>query len=225
MLVSSDDDVTIKYQQLLSNIQDKNFDYQHTALIIVDPQNDFCEGGSLAITGGKQAIAVANKVAKFVKEHAGLVIATQDWHPEGHISFASTHRKQPFEQGIIDAKEQVLWPDHCVQRSPGAEVAPELDLRHIHQIVQKGMGQHESYSAFIDETGNKASNLADLLFLQKINTILVCGLATDCCVKKTALDATDSYQTYFLKNASEGVSSEGSNQAILAMKDKGIQIL
>ena len=138
------------------------------ALILVDLQNDFLPGGALAVAGGDRVIAVANRLA----HGHPLVIATQDWHPPGHSSFAS------------------MWPVHCVQNTEGAEFAPGLDVRAIHHVFQKGADPAiDSYSGFFDNGHQKSTGLGDFLKSQGVTSVSIMGLATDYCVKFTALDA------------------------------------
>jgi nicotinamidase/pyrazinamidase len=157
------------------------------ALVLVDIQNDFLPGGALAVPRGDRVIAPANRL----QPRFELVVATQDWHPEGHLSFASSHAgRKPGELAELDGLPQVLWPDHCVQGSRGAELAALLDGRRVEAIFRKGTDPRvDSYSGFFDNGARKATGLADYLRGRGVGELCVLGLATDYCVKVTALDA------------------------------------
>ncbi len=157
------------------------------ALILVDLQNDFLPGGSLAVAEGDRVIAVANQLAH---SHP-LVIATQDWHPANHASFAVNHPGHtPGDVIDLGGLRQVLWPVHCVQNTGGALFAQGLDTRAIHHVFQKGTDPAiDSYSGFFDNGHKKATGLGEFLRGRGIKSITVAGLATDYCVKFTALDA------------------------------------
>jgi nicotinamidase/pyrazinamidase len=156
------------------------------ALILVDIQNDFCPGGALAVAGGAEVVPVANRlVARFP-----LVVATQDWHPRGHGSFASNRGRKPFEVGELGGMPQVFWPDHCVQGTAGAEFHPGLDVARIQRVFPKGTDPTiDSYSGFFDNGKRKATGLGDFLREQGVDDVTVLGLATDYCVRATAMDA------------------------------------
>jgi nicotinamidase/pyrazinamidase len=157
------------------------------ALLLVDIQNDFCKGGTLAVPDGDAVVAVANALSP----RFDLVVATQDWHPPTHLSFADNHiGKKPFEQIDLDGLPQVLWPPHCVQRTPGADFHPQLDLTHVDKVFEKGTDARiDSYSAFFDNGHRKATGLGDWLKREGVTELVILGLATDYCVKWTALDA------------------------------------
>lgn len=157
------------------------------ALILVDIQNDFCPGGALAVPGGDEVVAVANRLMP----HFPLVVATQDNHPREHQSFAANHPgKQPYELIDLHGLPQVLWPVHCVAGSAGAAFHPQLNADGIHAVVPKGEDPAiDSYSGFFDNGQRKSTGLADLLRERGASELYVLGLATDYCVKATALDA------------------------------------
>jgi len=159
------------------------------ALILVDIQHDFLPGGALAVAQGDEVIAPANRL----QGDYDLVIATQDWHPADHKSFASNHPgKVPFEHIDLQGLDQVLWPDHCIQGSFGASFSEKLDTASIEAIFRKGMDpQIDSYSGFFDNGRKKATGMADYLKGRGINEVHVCGLAADYCVYYTAKDALD----------------------------------
>lgn len=156
-------------------------------LIIVDAQNDFMPGGALPVEGGDLIVPVINRLIHTFD----LVIATQDWHPRNHLSFASNHDgKQPFDQIQLHGLDQVLWPDHCVQDSVGAQFHDELLLEPVEAIIRKGMDPNvDSYSGFYDNGRRKHTGLAGYLREKEVNEVFICGLAGDFCVAYTARDA------------------------------------
>jgi nicotinamidase/pyrazinamidase len=175
-----------------------------TALILVDIQNDFCPGGALAVAEGHAVVPVANALQL---EH-DLVVATQDWHPAAHGSFASRHDgRRPGEVIELHGLTQVLWPDHCVQGSAGAEFHPELETTRIARIFQKGTHVHvDSYSGFYDNGRRHDTGLGTWLRGQGVEAVTVVGLATDYCVKWTALDArAEGFATRVVTAACRGV--------------------
>jgi nicotinamidase/pyrazinamidase len=153
------------------------------ALIVIDVQNDFCPGGALAVAGGSEILQL---IAKF--DH---VILTQDWHPAGHSSFASSHEgKAPFETMMMPYGEQTLWPDHCIQNSFGAMFHADLNVTKARHIVRKGFRPEvDSYSAFFENDHVTPTGLGDYLKSMAVDTVTLCGLATDYCVAFSALDA------------------------------------
>ena len=157
------------------------------ALIIVDVQYDFLPGGSLEVAKGDEIIPIINHIQK----DYDLVVATQDWHPKDHLSFASQHGgKLPFEEIELDGLNQILWPDHCIQESYGATLSEELDSTSIEAIFRKGMNPRiDSYSGFYDNGKRKDTGLAGYLKARDVDEIHVCGLAADFCVFFTAMDA------------------------------------
>jgi nicotinamidase/pyrazinamidase len=157
------------------------------ALLLVDIQNDFCAGGTLAVPDGDAVVAVANALSPRFQ----LVVATQDSHPPSHLSFAANHvGKKPFELTELDGLPQVLWPPHCVQGTRGSEFHPRLARERIGRVFQKGTDERiDSYSAFFDNGHRKATGLGDYLESSGVTGLVVLGLATDYCVKWTALDA------------------------------------
>lgn len=159
------------------------------ALILVDLQVDFCPGGALEVADGDQVLAVASQL---MDDHR-LVIATQDWHPADHRSFASQHPgRTPGELIDLDGLDQVLWPDHCVQGSTGATFAPGVDAERFDHVVVKGTDRDvDSYSGFFDNGRRKSTGMDDLLHRLDVSSVTVMGLATDYCVLYTALDAAD----------------------------------
>ncbi|BCG09818.1 MULTISPECIES: bifunctional nicotinamidase/pyrazinamidase [Buttiauxella] len=160
------------------------------ALLLVDLQNDFCAGGALAVPEGDSTIDIANTLISYCKAKGDAVVATQDWHPTNHGSFASVQRTEPFSQGKLDGLRQTWWPDHCVQNSEGAKLHPLLNTDEIEAVFQKGENpQIDSYSAFFDNGHRQKTQLDDWLYRNEIKQLVVIGLATDYCVKFTVLDA------------------------------------
>lgn len=173
-------------------------------LLIVDLQNDFCEGGRLAVPDAGAVIPIANQLQR----HFELVVATQDWHPAEHMSFASNHPgRQVGEEVIINNDTQVLWPDHCVQESEGADFHPQFDNSRVDKIIRKGVDKEiDSYSAFFDNAHLRSTGLHDYLCEQEVSDVYIIGLATDYCVKYTALDSLHlGYTTYVITDACRGV--------------------
>jgi len=188
------------------------------AFIVVDVQNDFLPGGSLAVKNGDEVIAPINALAKkFVN-----VVQTQDWHTKGHISFASAHGgKKPFETTDLAYGTQVLWPDHCVQGSTGAAFSDKLELPTVQLIIRKGFHpQVDSYSAFLEADKTTRTGLAGYLNERGIKRVFVAGLATDFCVAWTALDARAAgFDVYMIEDASRGIDAMGSLSIALRNMD------
>jgi nicotinamidase/pyrazinamidase len=180
-----------------------------SALIVVDVQNCFLPGGSLAVKDGEQVIPVINRIAKGFEN----VVLTQDWHTAHHISFASSHEgKKPFEVIKLPYGNQVLWPDHCVQGTEGASVAKDINIPHAELIIRKGYHNDvDSYSAFLEADKETRTGLAGYFKERKIDTVFVTGLATDFCVAWTALDARNAgLNVYVVEDACRGIDINGS---------------
>jgi nicotinamidase/pyrazinamidase len=180
-----------------------------SALLVIDVQNGFLPGGSLAVEDGDQVIPVINRIAKGFAN----VVMTQDWHTAGHISFASTHPgKKPFEVIDLPYGKQVLWPDHCVQGTDGAALSKDLSIPHAALVVRKGFHKDiDSYSAFTEADGKTTTGLAAYLKARKLQRLFVAGLATDFCVAWTALDARKAgFETYVVEDACRGIDAQGS---------------
>ena len=194
------------------------------ALIIVDMQNDFCPGGALPVKDGNTIVPVINDLMK----KFDLIVATQDWHPKDHGSFASNHGKKPGEMIVLNGLDQILWPDHCLQGTPGAEFVKGLDVKRITKVFQKGMDKDvDSYSGFFDNGHKNATGLGDYLKQQKVTEVYAVGLATDYCVKFTALDAVGlGLKTFLITDACKGVnlSDEDVPRAIAEMAKAGVVI-
>jgi nicotinamidase/pyrazinamidase len=194
------------------------------ALLVVDVQNDFTTG-SLAVPDGRGIVAGINRLIAERKERGyNLVVATQDWHPAGHISFASTQGKQPFQAIQVSYGTQILWPDHCVQESWGAAFDETLTgSRFFDVIIRKGSNRDlDSYSGFFENDKKTPTFLANLLAGGSIDIV---GIATDVCVKYTALDAARSTkaEVRVLQDLCRGVTKEGHEAALLEMQQSGIR--
>jgi nicotinamidase/pyrazinamidase len=193
------------------------------AFIIVDVQNDFLPGGALAVPGGDAVIPVINaRQAQF-----DLVLATQDWHPPGHGSFASAHPgRKPGEVILLNGLTQILWPDHCVQGTHGAAFGPGLDTTRVSRIFHKGTDPGvDSYSGLFDNGHRKDTGLADFLRDERVTDVYIAGLATDYCVKFTALDAVHlGYRTHVIKAACRGVNLGATDveQAYACLQGAGV---
>jgi nicotinamidase/pyrazinamidase len=196
------------------------------ALILVDVQNDFVPGGALPVSEGGQIVPIVNRLqAQF-----DLVVATQDWHPANHGSFAANHPgKKPGEVIDLDGMRQILWPVHCVQNSAGAAFVPALNMKQVAEVFQKGTdAQIDSYSGFFDNGHRKVTGLADFLKARKVTDVFIAGLATDYCVKFTALDAVGlGFKTHLVKEACRGVDLMPGDvaKAVLEMREAGVEIV
>jgi len=181
-------------------------------LLVVDIQNDFCPGGSLAVPAGDEIVPLVNRLAaKF--QH---VIMTQDWHPAGHSSFASVHPgRKPFEVVTFPYGAQVLWPDHCVQGSVGAEFHAGLDVPHAELIIRKGYRRAiDSYSAFFENDRKTPTGLAGYLRERKLSRVFIVGLALDFCVRYSAEDGhRNGFDVVVIEEASRGIDLDGSIDA------------
>lgn len=190
------------------------------ALIIVDVQNDFLPGGALQVEGGDQVIPVINKL----QNAFDLVVATQDWHPSDHKSFASAHPgKKIFGEIMLDGLPQVLWPDHCVQATGGAEFSSLLDTKKIEAIFRKGMDKNiDSYSGFFDNGKKKATGMGAYLRGRSVTTIYVTGLAGDYCVNFTAVDGLElGFKSIIISNATRAIDEINFKNVIEEFVAKG----
>ncbi len=196
------------------------------ALIIVDLQNDFIAGGALAVPGGEDIVALVNDIQK----HFDLVLATQDWHPENHGSHANNHPDgTPGDIVELAGRPQILWPAHCVQDTHGADFVPGLDQDRWAAVFQKGAVRHiDSYSGFFDNGKEHSTGLGEYLKVQGVTDVYVLGLATDYCVKFTALDAVElGFATHLIVDACRAVNLEPGDEqrAIEEMREAGVKIL
>lgn len=199
---------------------------KRSALIIVDLQYDFCPGGSLEVPEGDVIVPVVNRMAPGFP----LVVASQDWHPDGHISFASQHpEKEPFDTAEINGQEWVLWPDHCVKATPGAEIHKDVDMRPVKLILRKGMDPRlDSYSVFFENDGETSTGLDAYLKGMGITDVYMCGLATDVCVYYSVMDGIRlGFRTFLVEDASRGIDTPaGSLQAAVDdMRRSGAEVV
>jgi nicotinamidase/pyrazinamidase len=190
-------------------------------LLVVDAQNDFCPGGALAVPGGDTIVPAVNRLAgRFAH-----VVLTQDWHPRGHVSFASSHPgRRPFETIELDYGTQVLWPDHCVQGTQGAAFHPGLDIPHAELVLRKGhAGTIDSYSAFRENDRKTPTGLAGYLRERGFDRLTLCGLATDFCVLYSALDGRAAgFEVAVALAACRGIDLDGSlARALAALREAG----
>lgn len=196
------------------------------ALLLVDIQNDFLPGGTLAVADGDAVIAPANRLI----EAFDIVVATQDWHPANHSSFAENHPDHSIYDIIkLDGLEQTLWPVHCVQGTTGAAFASQLLVDKADAVIRKGTESSiDSYSGFFDNGHRRTTGLAGYLRERQVTEVFVCGLATDVCVKFTALDSSEAnFQTHLVTEACRGVElSPGDiDRAIATMRHAGVNII
>ena len=194
------------------------------ALLVVDIQIDFIPGGSLAVPGGNEIISIVNKL----QQQFDVVAATQDWHPGNHKSFASNHKdKNTFDIIQLHRLEQVLWPDHCVQGTKGAEFSKELNMNKVEAIFRKGTDPEiDSYSGFYDNEHRKTTGLADYLKGKQATEVYIAGLAADYCVYYTAKDALlEGFMTYIIEDAVRAINVEGFKKAKEDILSKGGKII
>lgn len=199
-----------------------------SALLLIDLQNDFCPGGALAVTEGDRVIAVANRLATAFRQRGEPVLATLDWHPANHGSFASVAGKPPGTLGELNGLPQIWWPDHCIQHGKGAELHPALDRRLLTAQIRKGENAEiDSYSAFYDNGQRHQTELHGWLQARDIAALTIMGLATDYCVKFSVLDALKlGYQVTVVAAGCRGVELQpgDSEKALLEMELAGARI-
>jgi nicotinamidase/pyrazinamidase len=197
-----------------------------SALLVIDVQNDFCPGGRLEVKKGDEVIPVVNALMPLFPR----VVATQDWHPRGHVSFASSHRgKEVHDTVEVGGMRQVLWPDHCVQGSEGADFHPALERRFFSLILRKGFALGlDSYSAFFENDRKTSTGLAYFLKGLGFESVCLCGLATDYCVLYSAVDALAlGFRVFLVEDAVRGVDvpSGSEGRALATMRARGVTIL
>jgi nicotinamidase/pyrazinamidase len=197
---------------------------EHNVLIVTDPQRDFCPGGALAVPHGDEIIPAVNRLAR----RFAHVVITQDWHPPDHTSFASAHpNRAPFETIALDYGQQTLWPDHCVQGTPGASFHPDLDIPHAELVIRKGFHRTiDSYSAFRENDRRTPTGLAGYLRERGFERVTLCGLATDFCVFYSAIDAREAgFAVTVDLEASRAIDLDSSlSRALEAMREAGIEL-
>ena len=192
-------------------------------LVVVDVQYDFLPGGNLAVSGGDEIVPLINALAKKFRN----VVFTQDWHPADHISFASNHPgKAPFDTIELDYGTQVLWPDHCVWQTRGAELSSDLDIPHAQLVIRKGYNRAiDSYSGFQEADRETLTGLAGYLNERDVGRLFVVGLATDFCVAWTALDgAAGGFDVTVIEDATRAIDANGSLEKAWAdLKEAGVE--
>ena len=195
------------------------------ALIVVDIQNDFLPGGALAVPRGDETVAIANRLMPLFP----TVVLTADWHPADHSSFASQHAgKSPYDVVPMPYGNQVLWPDHCVAGTSGADFAAGLETVRAHAVIRKGTDKNcDSYSGFLAADRKTSTGLAGYLKSRGVTTVFVCGLATDFCVAWTAQDAAAAgFKTYLIEDVSRAIDAGGSLAAAMAgLKTAGVGVI
>jgi nicotinamidase/pyrazinamidase len=196
------------------------------ALILVDIQNDFLPGGALAVKEGDQIIPIVNEL---LKKKFDVIVATKDWHPPGHGSFATSHHKQPGEHTVLAGLDQILWPEHCVQGTSGAEFGPGWDTSKVKRIFLKGIEKNiDSYSTFFDNGHLRTTGLEVFLRQKGIKDVYIAGLTTDFCVKYSVLDAIElGFNAYVIADACRGVNLEKGDdaRALEYMRKAGAHIM
>ncbi|MBP5970917.1 MULTISPECIES: bifunctional nicotinamidase/pyrazinamidase [Pseudomonas] len=196
-----------------------------TALLVIDVQNDFIPGGQLPVPEGDRIVPLINRLARQFKQ----VVIAQDWHPIGHASFASSHPgHQPYDVIQLPYGEQTLWPEHCVQATPGAEFHPELDLPHAQLIIRKGCNPDiDSYSAFLEADRRTTTGLSGYLKERGIDTVYMVGLALDFCVMYSALDARAAgFNAFVVLDACRAIDMNGSLAAAIdRMQGAGVGLI
>ena len=193
------------------------------ALLLIDVQNDFMPGGALAVPEGNQIVPIINKI----QHKFDLVLATQDWHPAGHASFASTHNKDLYELIDLNGIDQVMWPDHCVQGTTGADFHAELKLDKIEAIFRKGTNPEiDSYSGFYDNAHLKSTGLSGYLKEKGVTELYFAGLAGDFCVAFSVKDAlNEGFTSFLIEDATRAIDAEGFEKAKAEIVEKGGKIL
>jgi nicotinamidase/pyrazinamidase len=200
------------------------------ALLLIDLQNDFVPGGALAVREGDQVIPIANRLSALKGAAFDLVVATQDWHPANHGSFASNNGGAAVgSTGELGGLPQVMWPNHCVQNTRGAEFVSSLDMSRVDKVIRKGTDAAiDSYSGFFDNGHKKETEMASYLRSQNVDEVVVMGLATDYCVKFTALDAVQlGFKTTLVRDASRAVNLTPGDEAaaVEEMRKAGVTVV
>lgn len=193
-------------------------------LLVIDVQNDFCSGGALAVPGGDDIVPVINRL----QNHFANVVLTQDWHPAKHTSFASQHaKKKPFDSVATAYGAQTLWPDHCVQGTSGADFHTDLQRDNALLVIRKGFRTAvDSYSAFFENDRTTPTGLTGYLRERGIDRVFLTGLATDVCVRFTAMDARNQgLETVLVLDACRGLGDDAVNSAVNAMKEAGVRVI
>jgi len=204
---------------------------KNSLLLIIDVQNDFCPGGALAVNDGDAVVLPLNNLSRAFYDKGGTIAATQDWHCKGHVSFASSHegKKSGDITDTLLVKEQILWPDHCVQGTEGASFHPNLDLKPVSVIIRKGFNKSlDSYSAFFENDRKTKTGLEGYLRCLNIENVIMGGIATDYCVFYSAMDCKNSgFNTIVVSDAvrAVGFPENSAENAVLKMKSIGVEFL
>lgn len=197
-----------------------------SALILVDLQNDFMPGGALEVKRGDEVLPIVNDLLALPFD---FIVATKDWHPPRHGSFASTHKRKVGDIIELEGIPQILWPDHCIQGTKGAEFHPGWDFKKVQKVFLKGTEKNiDSYSTFFDNENRKSTGLADYLMEKKVKRVFLAGLATDYCVKYSVLDARRlGFDTYVVIDGCRGVDLQAyaSEVAVEEMKKAGAKVI
>jgi nicotinamidase/pyrazinamidase len=193
-----------------------------TALLLVDVQSDFMPGGALAVPNGIQILPAINRL---LSRNFDLIVASKDWHPKHHGSFAATHGKHPGDKIQLEGLEQILWPVHCLQGTEGADFSEGWDHTKVEYCVYKGIEKNlDSYSAFFDNAALRSTGLFELLKEKQINTLYIAGLATDYCVKYSVFDALNlGFEVYVITDGCAGINlnPDDVNKALIDMEQAG----
>lgn len=198
---------------------------EHDCLLVIDVQNDFCDGGALAVPDGDAVVEQINSLCGQFR----TIVGTQDWHPAGHASFASVHDGQdPFSEISMPYGPQTLWPDHCIQGTPGAEFHPNLNTEPMQNVIRKGFRSTiDSYSAFFENDHTTTTGLSGYLKERGVQRVFCVGLATDYCVRFSAEDAIkEGFETFMIESACRGIDIEGSVDAAKeSMSKLGVRLI
>ncbi|MFX0205165.1 MAG: bifunctional nicotinamidase/pyrazinamidase [Candidatus Hodarchaeota archaeon] len=202
---------------------------EEDALIVVDMQNDFMPTGALSVGGGDKIVAPINNIAERFYRHSNIIAMTQDWHPPGHLSFASSHSKKPYDPYEVGGIGPVLWPDHCIQDTEGAEFHPEVMVKYARAIIRKGYRPNvDSYSTFIENDKKTHTGLSGYLHALGINRVFLCGLALDYCIYYSAVDGISlGFEIVVPIDLSRAINSPPSHlsNALDKMVEKGVQFV
>lgn len=196
------------------------------ALLVVDIQNDFLPGGALGVPDGNEIISTVNKLQN--SGYFDLIVGTQDWHPADHSSFASQYEDMnPLDKTILGGLEQILWPDHCVQGTKGAQFPDELDTRRMETIFRKGMEKNiDTYSAFFDNGHKKDTGLSGFLKTRNIDHVFIVGLAGDFCVNFSIRDAIkEGFKVTLIKDCTRPIDKDNFKKELVELSDLGTELI
>jgi nicotinamidase/pyrazinamidase len=203
--------------------------HKKSALIVVDPQIDFCPDGALAVAGGDEIMQTVNELSFHFRGEGGVIVTTQDWHPAGHKSFASAHGVAPFSIVQLSYGDQVAWPDHCLQGTEGAEFHPDVEVTVLrsHAIIRKGMNRElDSYSAHYENDQITPTGLTGYLRSRGVEDVYYCGLARDFCVGFSALDGVkDGFNTLLIDDATRFIADKSNNDMTEKLIAAGVKFV